>query len=104
MGSMLTDLRGIAQQGAVELGSDASAEEVLQWGAATFGHHMIVASNMQVAVLVDLAATALPGVDVLFLETGYHFPETIGTRDTVAATYAVTIVNAEPEHTVAEQD
>ena len=58
MGSMLTDLRGIAQQGAVELGSDASAEEVLQWGAATFGHHMIVASNMQDAVLVDLAATA----------------------------------------------
>ena len=104
MGSMLTDLRGIAQQGAVELGSDASAEEVLQWGAATFGHHMIVASNMQDAVLVDLAATALPGVDVLFLETGYHFPETIGTRDAVAATYAVTIVNAEPEHTVAEQD
>jgi phosphoadenosine phosphosulfate reductase len=101
---MLTDLRGIAQQGAVELGSDASAEEVLQWGAATFGHHMIVASNMQDAVLVDLAATALPGVDVLFLETGYHFPETIGTRDAVAATYAVTIVNAEPEHTVAEQD
>jgi len=104
MGSMLTDLRGIAQQGAVELGSEASAEEVLQWGAATFGHHMIVASNMQDAVLVDLAATALPGVDVLFLETGYHFPETIGTRDAVAATYAVTIVNAEPEHTVAEQD
>jgi len=102
--STLTDLRAIAQQGADELGPSATAEQVLQWGAETFGHRMIVASNMQDAVLVDLAATALPGVDVLFLETGYHFPETIGTRDAVAATYAVTIVNAEPEHTVAEQD
>ena len=46
---------------------------------------MIVASNMQDAVLVDLAAKALPGVEVLFLETGYHFAETIGTRDAVEA-------------------
>ena len=56
---------------------------------------MIVASNMQDAVLVDLAARALPGVDVLFLETGYHFAETIGTRDAVEPVYDVTIVNAQ---------
>jgi phosphoadenosine phosphosulfate reductase len=100
----MTDLRAVAQQGADELGPSATAEQVLEWAAATFGHRMIVASNMQDAVLVDLAATALPGVEVLFLETGYHFPETIGTRDAVAATYDVKIVNAVPEHSVAEQD
>jgi phosphoadenosine phosphosulfate reductase len=99
-----TDLRAVAREGAAELGPDAPAVEVLAWGARTFGHRLIVASNMQDAVLVDLAARALPGVDVLFLETGYHFPETLGTRDAVAATYDVTIVDAEPEHTVAEQD
>jgi phosphoadenosine phosphosulfate reductase len=102
--STLTDLRAIAQQGADELGPSATAEQVLQWGAETFGHRMIVASNMQDAVLVDLAAKSLPGVEVLFLETGYHFPETIGTRDAVAAMYDIKIVNALPEHTVAEQD
>ena len=102
--STTTDLRAVAARGASELGPDASAEQVLAWGAETFGRGMIVASNMQDAVLVDLAARALPGVDVLFLETGYHFPETLGTRDAVAAVYGVTIVNAEPEHTVAEQD
>jgi phosphoadenosine phosphosulfate reductase len=100
----ITDPRAVAVQGAAELGADAPAAEVLAWGARTFGRRMIVASNMQDAVLVDLAARALPGVDVLFLETGYHFPETLGTRDAVAATYDVTIVDAEPEHTVAEQD
>ena len=102
--SMLTDLRAVAEQGAADLGPDASAEQVLAWGATTFGRGMIVASNMQDAVLVELAAKAQPGVDVLFLETGYHFPETLGTRDAVEALYGVTIVNAEPEQTVAEQD
>jgi phosphoadenosine phosphosulfate reductase len=98
------DLRTTAERGAAQLGPYASAEQVLAWAAEAFGHRMIVASNMQDAVLIDLAATALPGVDVLFLDTGYHFVETIGTRDAVAAMYDITIVNAEPEHTVAEQD
>ena len=98
------DLRGIAERGAAELGADATAEQVLAWAAETFGTRMIVASNMQDAVLIDLAAKALPGVDVLFLDTGYHFAETIGTRDAVEAVYDIRMVNATPEHTVAEQD
>ncbi len=99
-----TDLRAVAERGAAELGPDATAQQVLTWAAETFGHRMIVASNMQDAVLVELAAAAQPGVDVLFLDTGYHFAETIGTRDAVETVYDVRIVNATPEHTVAEQD
>ncbi len=41
---------------------------------------------------------------MLFLDTGYHFAETIGTRDAVDAVYDITVVNVTPEHTVAEQD
>jgi phosphoadenosine phosphosulfate reductase len=41
---------------------------------------------------------------VLFLDTGYHFAETIGTRDALEAVYDITIVNVTPEHNVAEQD
>jgi phosphoadenosine phosphosulfate reductase len=99
-----TDLRAVAQRGADELGLDATAEQVLAWAAEVFGARLVVASNMQDAVLVDLAAKARPGVDVLFLDTGYHFAETIGTRDAVEAVYDVTIVNATPEHSVEEQD
>jgi phosphoadenosine phosphosulfate reductase len=98
------DLRATAGRGAAELGPDATAEQVLGWAAQTFGTSMIVASNMQDAVLVDLAATALPGVEVLFLETGYHFAETIGTRDAVAHVHDVTIVDARAARSVAEQD
>ncbi|MFC5996861.1 phosphoadenylyl-sulfate reductase [Pseudonocardia hispaniensis] len=97
-------LRELARRGAAELGPDATAERVLAWTTATFGDRFIVASNMQDAVLIDLAARAKPDVAVLFLDTGYHFAETIGTRDAVAATYDVRIVEARPAQTVAEQD
>jgi phosphoadenosine phosphosulfate reductase len=59
---------------------------------------------MQDGVLVSMAAKVRPGVDVLFLDTGYHFAETIGTRDAVEAVYGVNVVNVTPERSVAEQD
>jgi len=99
----MSDLRELAARGAAEL-DGASAHELLAWTDENFGGHYVVASNMQDAVLIDLAAAMRPGVDVLFLDTGYHFAETIGTRDAVAAVYDVNVVNVTPEHTVAEQD
>ncbi|PQD99950.1 phosphoadenosine phosphosulfate reductase [Mycolicibacterium parafortuitum] len=99
-----TDLQALAERGAAELGPNASAQELLRWTDENFGSTYIVASNMQDAVLVDLAAKVRPGVDVLFLDTGYHFVETIGTRDAVEAVYDVNVVNVRPERTVAEQD
>jgi phosphoadenosine phosphosulfate reductase len=98
-----TDLRELAARGAAEL-TGASAEELLRWTDKHFSGEYVVASNMQDAVLVDLAAKMRPGVDVLFLDTGYHFAETIGTRDAVEAVYDVNVVNVVPENTVAEQD
>ena len=56
------------------------------------------------AVLAHLASRAAPGVDVVFLDTGYHFAETIGTRDAVAATLPVNLITITPVQTVAEQD
>ena len=100
---MTQDLRELAARGAAEL-AGASAHELLAWTDEHFGGRYVVASNMQDAVLIDLAAAVRPGVDVLFLDTGYHFAETIGTRDAVAAVYDVNVVNVTPEHSVAEQD
>ena len=99
----MTDLRDIAARGAAEL-QGASAHELLAWTDEQFGADYLVASNMQDAVLIDLAAQVRPGVKVLFLDTGYHFAETIGTRDAVQAVYDVTVVNVTAEHSVAEQD
>lgn len=100
---MTPDLRELAARGAAEL-AGASAHELLAWTDENFAGQYVVASNMQDAVLIDLAAAVRPGIDVLFLDTGYHFAETIGTRDAVAAVYDVNVVNVTPEHSVAEQD
>lgn len=97
------ELRELAERGAAEL-ADASAEELLRWTDKHFAGNYVVASNMQDAVLVEMAAKVRPGVDVLFLDTGYHFAETIGTRDAVEAVYGVNVVNTKPEHSVSEQD
>ena len=78
-------------------GPDATAVELLQWTEDTFGTDYIVASNMQDGVLVP-GRQVHPGVDVLFLDTGYHFAETIGTRDAVEMVYGVNVVNARRAH------
>ena len=96
-----SELIELAQRGAAEL-ADASAEELLRWTDEHFGGDYVVASNMQDGVLVAMAAKVRPGVDVLFLDTGYHFAETIGTRDAIEAVYGVNVVNVTPEHSVAE--
>ncbi len=83
---------------------NASAADIVRWAVDTFGAGFAVASSMQDAVLVHLASQVAPGVDVLFLDTGYHFAETIGTRDAVAATYDVNLITITPKLTVAEQD
>jgi phosphoadenosine phosphosulfate reductase len=98
-----TDLQALAERGAVEL-DGANATDLLRWTDENFGGNYIVASNMQDAVLVDLAAKVRPGVDVLFLDTGYHFVETIGTRDAVEAVYDINVVNVTPENSVEKQD
>ncbi|TPG37193.1 phosphoadenylyl-sulfate reductase [Mycolicibacterium hodleri] len=97
------NLIAVAERGAAEM-DGASAEELLRWTDETFGGDYIVASNMQDAALVAMAAKVRPGVDVLFLDTGYHFAETIGTRDAVEAVYGVNVVNVTPENSVAKQD
>ena len=92
-------------RGAAELGWDAPAREVIAWVARNFELPAVaVACSMADAVLPALVADQLPGVDVLFLDTGYHFPETYATRDEVAANLRVNVVDVLPEHTVAEQD
>ncbi len=98
------ELRTVAAEAAERL-AEADADEALRWAVERFGDDLIVASNMQDAVLIDLAAKVKPDIDVLFLDTGYHFAETIGVRDAVATVYPdVRIVDALPDQTVAEQD
>ncbi len=99
----MTDLKSVAEQANRDL-ADATAHDILGWAHKTFGDRLVVTASMADGALPYLAAQAAPGVDVVFLDTGYHFIETIGTRDAVAATLNVNLINVLPEQTVAEQD
>jgi phosphoadenosine phosphosulfate reductase len=83
--------------------ADARAIDIITWAALTFGERLVVASSMADGVVAHLASRAMPGINVAFLDTGLHFAETIGTRDALAATLDVEILNATPDLTVAEQ-
>jgi phosphoadenosine phosphosulfate reductase len=102
-GRSTEELKAIVSHVGAEL-ELAPAEDILEWAVATFGPRFCVTSSMGDAVLAHLASRVAPGIDVVFLDTGYHFAETIGTRDAVAATLPVNVVTLTPRQSVAEQD
>jgi phosphoadenosine phosphosulfate reductase len=81
-----------------------AALEVVRWALAEFGDGIVVASSMQTAVLEELVSRVRPDVPVVFLDTGYHFAETLGTRDAVRVAYPVRLIDVTPLRSVAEQD
>jgi len=104
-------LRAIAEEGAArfaaveaDLSPLALADAVSDWAAKTFGDRLAVACSMADSVLPHVVSERAPGVDVLFLETGYHFPETLQTRDRVADALDVRVVDVQARRSVAEQD
>ncbi|MEU3713052.1 phosphoadenylyl-sulfate reductase [Streptomyces catenulae] len=98
-----SELPQLAERAGREL-EEADPLDILRWAAETFGPRFCVTSSMEDAVVAHLASRVAPGVDVVFLDTGYHFPETLGTRDAVAAVLDVNVLTLTPRRTVAEQD
>ena len=82
----------------------AEPDDVLAWAAGAFGTGLCVAASMADALLIDLASRAIPGIDVVFLDTGYHFAETLETRDRVQKRYPVRVRTMLPQQSVAQQD
>jgi phosphoadenosine phosphosulfate reductase len=80
------------------------ARTVLRWAGDTFGDQFAITSSMADGLLAHIASDAVPGVHVIFLDTGYHFAETIGTRDWITGVLPITLVNVTPQLSVAEQD
>jgi phosphoadenosine phosphosulfate reductase len=97
------DHRELAQQASRDL-EHATALEIMTWASDRFGTGLVVTSSLADTVLIHLAEQVAPGIDVLFLDTGYHFVETIGTREAVRAVHNVNLISLTPEQTVAEQD
>jgi len=55
-------------------------------------------------VVLHLLRGRIPQIPVLFLDTGYHFPQTYAYRDQVARDWGLNLVNVLPLQTVEQQE
>jgi phosphoadenosine phosphosulfate reductase len=77
---------------------------VLGWAGRAFGKGLVVTAAMGDTVLAHLTSRAVPGTDMLFVDTGYHFAETIGTAAAVEASYPVRMLTIRPKESLAEHE
>ncbi len=61
--------------------------KALAWAVAEYGRDLVLAASFQDIVLIDLAVRADPAIEVVFLDTGAHFPETLAFVEEVRARY-----------------
>src|SRR5207237_6154878 len=69
----------------------APAGDIIRWAVDTFHPHLALTASMTDAVLIDLAVKVEPSIEVVFIDTGYHFPETLDTVETVRRRYGLNL-------------
>ncbi len=82
----------------------ADAAEVIRWAADSFAGRVVSTQAMANTSMSHLISTIAPEIPVVFLDTGYHFPETLATRDDLAARTNINLITITPFQSVAEQD
>jgi phosphoadenosine phosphosulfate reductase len=65
----------------------APADEVVAWAVDRFGSGLALATSFQDCVLLDVALGVAPDLQVVFLDTQYHFPETLEYMERVRRRY-----------------
>ncbi len=67
------------------------ASKIIKWAVDSFAPHLSLSASMNDAVMIDLATKVHPGIEVVFIDTGYHFPETLQTVETVRRRYGLNL-------------
>jgi phosphoadenosine phosphosulfate reductase len=74
----------------------APAGLVVAWAVERFGSKLAMACSFQEAVLIDIAVMADPAIEVVFLDTGSHFPETLEYVEAIRARYDLNLTVTKP--------
>ena len=74
----------------------APASTVIRWAVDTFGTDLVLAASFEDVVLIDLATKLAPDIEVIFLDTEAHFPETLAFVDTVRDRYGLNLTVTKP--------
>lgn len=91
----LTALRDELAERSAEF-ETAPAGTVIAWAVERFGPDLAYACSFQDAVLVDLAVAVDPRLEVIFLDTEAHFPETLAYVETIRAKYDLNLTVTKP--------
>ena len=93
-----TDLPDLRQLAAVSASLERMpATAAIEWAAERFGDGLVLASSFQDCVLIDLVAQVAPELEVVFLDTQYHFAETRWYVDTIQRRYDLNLRIVEPD-------
>ena len=74
----------------------APAGKVIRWAVDTFGGSLVLAASFEDIVLIDLATQFAPGIEVIFLDTQAHFPETLAFVEEIRARYDLNLTVTQP--------
>lgn len=85
-------------------GSDP--RDSIRWAVETFNGRLAIGSSFgrDGLVVLDLARRIESRIPVLFLETGYHFRETLSFRDDLVSRWGLNVIDVRPDLSVPEQD
>lgn len=97
------ELRVIARVANADL-RYAQAQDVIRWAAEAFAGRVLISQSMANTALAHLVHTVAPEIPLVFLDTGYHFEETLATRDALIQRTGLTVLNITPVQSVAQQD
>ncbi|WP_456428588.1 phosphoadenylyl-sulfate reductase [Rhodocaloribacter sp.] len=77
----------------------ASPETILGWAWRTFGPEIAATSSFQTqsVPLLHMIARVAPEMPVFFLDTGFHFAETLAFRDRLRERFGLNVVALTPE-------
>lgn len=74
----------------------APAAAAIAWAAERFGDDLVVASSFEDAVLIDIAVGVKPDIEIVFLDTQFHFAETLWFVEHLRARYDLNLRVVEP--------
>lgn len=86
--------------------STLSAEERVRWAVAEFGDKLILTTSfgIQAAVMLHLATRVSPDIPVVFIDTGYLFPETYRFADELTKRLKLNLKTYQPRRSAAQQE
>lgn len=84
----------------------ATAEERVKWAHATFGEGLVMTTSfgIQSAVMLHLVTQIVPKIPVIFIDTGYLFPETYRFADELTRRLDLNLKTYVPASTAAQQE